>query len=103
MKTENKAISNEVMTRQEMDYIRNHTNWSDNVIRYIQSFDEAEIYMKEGLVEARVGGHPALIRKDIDWSDFSCLYLCLGYGRRGRKNLQGLSGRRGQCYVMHGQ
>lgn len=60
------------MTSQETDYIRSRTNWSGNVIRYIQSLAEAELYMKAGLVEAVVGGRPALIRNDIDWRDFSC-------------------------------
>ena len=45
--------------------------WSDDICKYITSKDEAEIYLKAGLKEAVIGGTPALIRQDIDWSDYS--------------------------------
>ena len=47
------------------------TGWSDAILDNIASREEAEIYIKAGLREARIGGRPALIRDDIDWSDYS--------------------------------
>ena len=49
----------------------NQSQWSDAILRAIRSEEEAEIYRKAGLKEALVGGRPALIRTDIDWSDYS--------------------------------
>ena len=45
--------------------------WSSAILDYICSKEEAEIYIKAGLKEAIIGGKPALIRQDIDWSDYS--------------------------------
>lgn len=45
--------------------------WSLAILRAIHSPDEAEIYLQAGLKEAIIGGRPALIRTDIDWSDYS--------------------------------
>lgn len=47
------------------------TEWSDAIIEAISSKEEADIYRGAGLKEARIGGRPALIRQDIDWSDYS--------------------------------
>lgn len=44
--------------------------WSDAITSSLRSTDEAEIYNKANLKEAVVGGKPALIRQDIDWSDY---------------------------------
>ena len=52
--------------------IRLRTGWSDRVLSSIGSREEAEIYIRAGLREAVVGGRPALIRSDIDWSAFNC-------------------------------
>ena len=52
--------------------IRLRTGWSDRVLPSIGSREEAEIYIRAGLREAVVGGRPALIRSDIDWSAFNC-------------------------------
>ena len=49
-----------------------HALWSPAITRYISSEAEATIYAKAGLIEAVVGGRPALIRQDIDWSDYPC-------------------------------
>lgn len=46
------------------------TIWSDAITSALRSTDEAEIYNKANLKEAVVGGKPALIRQDIDWSDY---------------------------------
>jgi len=51
--------------------IHNQTGWSDNVISQIRSMEEAAIYMKAGLVERNIGGRVALIKTDINWSDYS--------------------------------
>jgi len=45
--------------------------WSPAIVDAIQSPEEAEIYRRAGLKEALIGGRPALIRTDIDWSDYS--------------------------------
>jgi len=51
--------------------LRLRTEWSDAIIEAISSKEEADIYRGAGLKEARIGGRPALIRQDIDWSDYS--------------------------------
>lgn len=50
---------------------RLRTGWSEVILEAISSGEEAEIYRRAGLKEARIGGRPALIRQDIDWSDYS--------------------------------
>lgn len=45
--------------------------WSIDICKYIKSKEEAEVYLKAGLKEALIGGKHALIRQDIDWSDYS--------------------------------
>jgi len=45
--------------------------WSNEINRFISSEEEAEVYLKAGLLEANIGGKPALIRQDIDWADYS--------------------------------
>ncbi len=55
----------------EKQSLRSRTGWSDAILDNIASREEAEIYIKAGLREARIGGRPALIRDDIDWSDYS--------------------------------
>ena len=52
--------------------VMQRTGWSMDVVGCIRTMAEARIYMNAGLVEARVDGRPALIRKDIDWSAFNC-------------------------------
>lgn len=48
------------------------TGWSGEILDCISSMEEAEVYIRAGLREARVGGRAALIRTDIDWGDFAC-------------------------------
>lgn len=60
------------MRQEEIDTIRSCTNWSDELIKYIGSFEEAQIYIKANLIEQCVGGRLALVRRDIDWSAFNC-------------------------------
>lgn len=60
------------MRLEEINTISSCTNWSEELIKYICSFDEAQIYMKANLIEQRVGGRLALVRRDIDWSAFNC-------------------------------
>ena len=52
--------------------IKERTGWSDAIVRFLHSREEAEVYIRAGLVERRIGGRPALIRRDIDWSAFNC-------------------------------
>ena len=60
------------LTLTEQQEIVRRTGWSMEVVRFIRNMDEARIYMGAGLVEARIGGRTALIRRDIDWSAFNC-------------------------------
>ena len=55
----------------EKQSLRRITGWSDAILDCIASREEADIYIQAGLREARIGGRPALIRSDIDWSDYS--------------------------------
>ena len=59
------------MTTVNIVNLRLRTEWSDAIIEAISSKEEADIYRGAGLKEARIGGRPALIRQDIDWSDYS--------------------------------
>ena len=52
--------------------IKKRTGWSDDIVRFLHSPEEAEVYISAGLVERRIGGRAALVRKDIDWSAFNC-------------------------------
>ena len=52
--------------------IKERTGWSDDIVRFLHSREEAEVYIRAGLVERRIGGRAALARTDIDWSAFNC-------------------------------
>lgn len=52
--------------------IQRLTGWSDGIIGFMRSEEEAQVYIVAGLKEASVGGRPALIRTDIDWAAFNC-------------------------------
>ena len=54
-----------------MTLIRLHTGWSNDVLDFIGSKNEALIYIRAGLKEDKVGGRTALFRFDIDWSNYS--------------------------------
>lgn len=54
------------LTAAQQQEIMRCTGWSMAVVGCIRSMDEARIYMNAGLVEARIGGRPALIRRDPD-------------------------------------
>lgn len=60
-----------MLTSIEKTAIRFRTGWSDDVIESIRSMDEARIYIRAGLKETRIDGRTALIRSDINWSDYS--------------------------------
>jgi len=61
-----------MLTPQEKMLIKSKTGWSSSVLDNIESVEEANIYIKAGLKEAKVGSRTALIRSDIDWSAFNC-------------------------------
>ena len=46
--------------------IKERTGWSDAIVRFLHSREEAEIYIKARLVERRIGGRAALVRTDIE-------------------------------------
>lgn len=56
----------------EKSQLKLRTGWSAQILDNIGSMAEAEIYIKAHLKEAVVGGRPALVRTDIDWSAFNC-------------------------------
>ena len=57
--------------------IKERTGWSDDIVRFLHSREEAEIYIRAGLVERRIGGRAALVRNDIDWRAFNCRHKWL--------------------------
>ena len=59
------------MTLVETLKIKAQTHWPDEIINAVASMEEAEIYMRAGLKAARIGSRWALIRSDINWSDYS--------------------------------
>ena len=60
-----------MLTSNEKKELRIRTGWSDDILDYIRSKEEAEIYIRAGLKESKIGGRPALVRSDINWSDYS--------------------------------
>ena len=45
--------------------IKERTGWSDAIVRFLHSREEAEVYIKAGLVERRIGGRE-FAGEDID-------------------------------------
>ena len=60
-----------MMTAQEKQALRLRTGWCDEIVNYIGSMEEANIYIRAGLQARQIGGRWALCRRDIDWADFS--------------------------------
>lgn len=56
----------------EKTQLKLRTGWSTQILDNIGTMAEAEIYIRAHLREAVVGGRPALVRTDIDWSAFNC-------------------------------
>ena len=52
--------------------IKERTGWSDDIVRLLNSREEAEVYIGAGLVERRLRGRAALVRPDLGWSAFHC-------------------------------
>ena len=52
--------------------IKERTGWSDDIVRFLHSPEEAEVYIGAGLGERRIGDRAALVRTDIDWRAFNC-------------------------------
>lgn len=49
-----------------LDDVKNNSPWSSKITDHIRSAEEANLYKEAGLVEAEVGGKPALIQPNID-------------------------------------
>lgn len=64
-------VDNEGLSKKEKQKLKRKTGWPDEIIRYISSMEEAQIYIKAGLRAEKVGGRWALIRTDIKWDDYS--------------------------------
>ena len=60
-----------MLNTQQQQLIRQRTGWPDDIICYIGSMSEAEIYMRAKLQARRIGGRWALCRTDINWADYS--------------------------------
>lgn len=56
----------EGLNDEEKEKLRELTGWSDEILDAIDSWEEAEIYMKAGLKEVEINGKKCLIRDDID-------------------------------------
>lgn len=56
----------EGLTDEEKEKLRELTGWSDEILDAIDSWEEAEIYMKAGLKEVEINGKKCLIRDDVD-------------------------------------
>ena len=54
------------LTLEQKQKIREKTGWSDGIINYIRSMEEAQIYINADLKEAEVNGRKCLLRSDID-------------------------------------
>lgn len=59
--------SQEGLTQEERDIIKEETGWSDEIVDAIRSMEEYKIYKEAGLVEGEVNGKKCLMRTDIDW------------------------------------
>lgn len=59
--------SQDGLTQEEKELIKEETGWSDEVVNAIQSMEEYRIYKETGLVEGEVNGKKCLMRTDIDW------------------------------------
>ncbi len=60
-----------MLDSQQQQLIRQRTGWPDDIVRYIGSMPEAEIYMRAKLQARVVGNRWALCRTDIKWADYS--------------------------------
>ena len=54
------------LTSTEKHFIKKKTGWSNDVIDYIRSIKEAEIYIEANLKETEINGRKCLIRDDIN-------------------------------------
>jgi len=54
------------LTLEQKQRIKEKTGWSDAIVDFIRSIEEAQIYIDAGLVEKEVNGRICLIRNDID-------------------------------------
>lgn len=61
------TVENPGLTEEEKQELRETTGWSDNVIDYISSMEEAQIYIDADLKETEINGKAVLMRDDIDW------------------------------------
>lgn len=60
------------LTPSEKKLLLDKVGWDCQITDYINSMDEAQIYILAGLRQATIGSHPALIRNDIRWWACNC-------------------------------
>lgn len=58
--------NNASLSQTEYTYVKKETGWSDDVVNYIRTLEEADVYINAGLKEVQVGDRKVLIRSDID-------------------------------------
>lgn len=86
------------LTESQKAEIKQKAQWSDEIISYIRSIDEAQKYMDFGLVEMSLGDRLCLIPRDLD------LEYKDGWGRTNRERLKKgkpLCGKDGKSYEVH--
>lgn len=90
--------------------IKRITNYSDAITNSISSIEEARIYKRAGLIEATVGGRPALINPKIKGRADNCSRTWYGRNHpsyRGWSNSDLMSegypphDKRGDAYELH--
>lgn len=65
-KHNNENCINKGLTNEEKHRIKEKTGWSDDIIDFIGSMEETQIYLDARLQEAEIDGKRCLIRDDID-------------------------------------
>ncbi len=60
-------LQKEGLTVEEKEALKLETGWSDRIVDYIGSMEEAEIYKDAGLVEMEVNGKASLVQPKLEW------------------------------------
>lgn len=55
------------LTLEEREALKEETGWSERIVDYIGSMEEAQIYKDAELVESEVNGKAALIQPNLEW------------------------------------
>lgn len=86
------------LTDEQKQQIKEETDWSEEIVDAIGSWEEYEVYKKAGLVEAEINGKKCLIRSDIDMNQKD------EFGRTNKERMeQGLApiAKNGETIELH--